>query len=156
LAASRQQNGKKPGIGKGLITLPFNYDYFISWYNGAGIQMISQDRAGSSNGVSIDWIMGDEAKLLHEKRLKEELFPANRGIYRELANNPHHHGKTFTTDMPVGTAGRWILQKDEDMDRKRLSAIITLQTKILSCKQLPCQPKSKVKLSGYHRQISAH
>ena len=120
---------------QGPYHLPFNYEYFISWWNGAGIQLISQDRAGSSNGVSIDWIMGDEAKLLHEKRLKEELFPANRGIYRELVNNPHHHGKTFTTDMPVGTAGRWILKKEEEMDRNRLAAIVTMQKRIYDLQQ---------------------
>lgn len=111
---------------QGPYHMPFNYEYFISWWNGAGIQLISQDRAGSSNGVSIDFIMGDEAKLLNEKRLKEELFPANRGIYRDLVGNPHHHGKTFTTDMPVGTAGRWILNKREEMDPVRLQGIITL------------------------------
>lgn len=109
---------------------PFDYSHFICWWNGAGIQMISQDRVGSSNGVSIDFIMGDEAKLLNEARLKEELFPANRGIYKELANNPHHHGKTFTTDMPVGTAGRWILDKREQMDLNKLYSIWTLLEKI--------------------------
>lgn len=115
---------------QGPYHLPLNYEYFISWWNGAGIQLISQDRAGSSNGVSIDFIMGDEAKLLNEQRLKEELFPANRGIYRDLVDNPHHHGKTFTTDMPVGTAGRWILNKQNEMDPLKLQAIITMQMKI--------------------------
>lgn len=106
---------------------PLNFDYFICWWNGAGVQLISQDRSGSSNGVSIDWIMGDEAKLLNEKRLKEELFPANRGLYKELADNPHHHGKTFTSDMPVGTSGRWLLDKANDMDPRKLQAIISLE-----------------------------
>jgi hypothetical protein len=53
---------------KGPYHLPLNYEYFISWWNGAGVQLVSQDRAGSSNGVSIDWIMGDEAKLLNRER----------------------------------------------------------------------------------------
>lgn len=121
---------------KGPYHLPLNFEYFISWWNGAGIQLISQDRAGSSNGVSIDFIMGDEAKLLNEQRLKEELFPANRGIHRELVGNPHHHGKTFSTDMPVGTAGRWILNKERDMDPHRLHAIITMEGKMYELRQL--------------------
>lgn len=112
---------------RGPYHLPLNFEYFISWWNGAGIQLVSQDRAGSSNGVSIDWIMGDEAKLLNRERLTEELFPANRGVYRELANNPHHHGKTFTTDMPKGTAGRWILEKENEMDFEKVKAIISLE-----------------------------
>lgn len=115
---------------KGPYQPPFDYSHFITWWNGAGIQMISQDRVGSSNGVSIDFIMGDEAKLLNEKRLKEELFPANRGIYKELADNPHHHGKTFITDMPVGTAGRWILDQVKKMDPERLESICTVLIKL--------------------------
>lgn len=115
---------------QGPYHMPFDFQYFISWWNGAGVQLVSQDRAGSSNGVSIDWIVGDEAKLLHEKRLKEELFPANRGIHLEHANNPHLHGKTFTTDMPVGTAGRWILDKEKEMDLERYQAIVTILNKV--------------------------
>lgn len=125
---------------------PLNFDYFISWWNGAGVQLVSQDRSGSSNGVSIDWIMGDEAKLLNEKRLKEELFPANRGLYASLADNPHHHGKTFTTDMPVGTSGRWILDKVNDMDPRRLQAILTLEAdkyKLIQSKEF-CLSNSKL------------
>lgn len=140
---------------QGPYHMPFNYEYFISWWNGAGVQMISQDRAGSSNGVSIDWIMGDEAKLLNEQRLKEELFPANRGIYRELAGNPHHHGKTFTTDMPVGTAGRWILKKEDEMDRKRLAAIITIQSKIYEL-QFPTPRQGRPSTVTAPRQIAEY
>ena len=67
---------------------------------------------------------------MYEIRLKEELFPANRGIHLEHANNPHLHGKTFTTDMPVGTAGRWILDKEKEMDLERYQAIVTILNKL--------------------------
>jgi hypothetical protein len=132
---------------EGPYHAPFNFEYFISWWNGAGIQLISQDRPGSSNGMSIDFIMGDEAKLLNEQRLKEELFPANRGIHRELVNNPHHHGKTFTTDMPVGTAGRWILNKQKDMDIERYQAIVTVLGKVheLNNELNVCKNKERAK-----------
>lgn len=137
----------------GPYHLPFNYEYFISWWNGAGIQLISQDRAGSSNGVSIDFIMGDEAKLLNEKRLKEELFPANRGLYRDLIDNPHHHGKTFTTDMPVGTAGRWILNKREEMDPVRLQGIISLLIRKNEINQHLSQTKNQQTIQKYGRAL---
>lgn len=130
---------------------PFDYSHFITWWNGAGIQMVSQDRIGSSNGVSIDFIMGDEAKLLNEQRLKEELFPANRGIYKELADNPHHHGKTFTTDMPVGTAGRWILDQSKKMDPERYTAIITVLIKLQSYQQQLNESNNK----STQRQLAA-
>lgn len=112
---------------EGPFRSPFDYKYFISWWNGAGAHIVSQDRSGSSNGITIDWIGGDEAKLLNEEKLKTELFPANRGIIPAFANNPYHHGITFTTDMPVGTAGRWILDRVNAMDHGKVNDIWKLQ-----------------------------
>ena len=119
---------KKKWKWQGPYAPPMDYKYFISWNNGAVCQIVSQDRVGSSNGISIDWIFGDEAKLLDDERLKTELYPANRGIIPEFAGNPYHHGITLTTDMPVGTAGRWLLEKVNDMDREVINQIWELQT----------------------------
>ena len=112
---------------QGPFAPSLDYKYTICWYNGAIAQLFSQDRAGSTNGVSIDWFVGDEAKLLNEEKLKTELFPANRGIIPAFANNPYHHGYTLTTDMPVGTAGRWILDTMSKMDTQKVNDIWQLQ-----------------------------
>lgn len=119
---------------QGPFRPPLKFDYFISWWNGAGCHLVSQDRAGTSNGITIDWVIGDEAKLLNREKLVGELFPANRGIIKAFENNPYHHGKTFTTDMPVGTSGRWILDKEKEMDCKRLSEILAIQQAIFKIK----------------------
>lgn len=103
------------------------FEHTISWYNGFSFQMISQDRTGTSNGMSLDGVMGDEAKLLNRDRIHQETFPANRGLVHAFADNPHHHGITFTTDMPVGTAGRWILEKENNSDPERVKQIVQLQ-----------------------------
>jgi hypothetical protein len=113
---------------KGPYRPPLDFKYFISWWNGAGAHLVSQDRTGSSNGITIDWIIGDEAKLLNQDKLKTELFPANRGIIKAFENNPYHHGMTFTTDMPVGASGRWILDMMDQMDKKTVNEIWELQT----------------------------
>ncbi len=42
--------------------------------------MISQDRAGSSNGLTLSWLLIDEAKFIDPVALHEETFPANGGI----------------------------------------------------------------------------
>jgi hypothetical protein len=133
---------------------PISYEYIICWYNGAIIQLVSQDRPGSSNGTSVDFIIGDELKLLKHDRLTNELFPANRGIRLDFKNNPHHHGMTFTSDMPIGTAGRWILNKKHDMDPVKLQQILHFETlkyninlKILEC-------KNRKHLSVYESQIN--
>mgnify|MGYP001612000515 CR=1 FL=1 len=112
---------------KGPFAPPLDYKYFVTWFNGAVAQIVSQERVGSSNGISIDWIIGDEAKLLNEEKLKTELLPANRGIIPEFENNPYHHGITLTSDMPVGTGGRWLLDRIKAMDKEAVNQIWQLQ-----------------------------
>lgn len=112
---------------RGPYRPPFSYQYFISWWNGGGAHIVSQDRQGSSNGITIDWIYGDEAKLLNQEKFQTELVPANRGIIKEFQNNPYHHGITLTTDMPVGTSGRWILDYSTKMDRQKINEIWSIQ-----------------------------
>lgn len=104
------------------------FKYFISWWNGAVFQLLSQERAGSANGISLDSISGDEAKLLNEEKFNTELLPANRGIIPAFANNPNHHGITLVSDMPVGTGGRWLLNKVNAMDKQKINDIWKLQT----------------------------
>lgn len=113
---------------QGPFSPPLEYKYFICWWNGAVAQIVSQERPGSSNGLSIDWIIGDEAKLLNEEKFKTELLPANRGIIKEFENNPYHHGITLTSDMPVGTSGRWLLNMINNMDVQKVNQIWELQT----------------------------
>lgn len=130
---------------KGPYALPLDFRYFISWYNGAGVQMISQDGIGTSNGVSFDWGFGDEAKLLNEEKLKRELLPANRGLIPEFASNPYHHGITFTSDMPTGTAGAWLLENAEKVDHTVLNQIWEVQTAIFKLKHLFSQATGGIK-----------
>ncbi|HYC28224.1 MAG TPA: hypothetical protein VEB42_05395 [Chitinophagaceae bacterium] len=118
---------KKLWKWEGPYRPPLEFKHFISWWNGAGMHMVSQDRPGSANGVSIDFIVGDEAKLLNQERFQTELMPANRGIVPAFAGNPYHHGVTLTTDMPVGSAGRWLLDYADKMDKEKINRILELQ-----------------------------
>lgn len=106
---------------KGPYAYPLDFKHIISWFNGAVMQIISQDRPGSTNGMSIDWGIADEIKLLNYDRLASEWFPANRGIIPAFAGNPYHHGYTFTTDMPVGNTGRWIFDLAGKMDKDKIN-----------------------------------
>lgn len=137
---------------KGPHRQPKKWDYFISWYNGAGCHMVSQDIKGSSNGITIDWIHGDEVKFLNKERLDEELLPANRGIIPEFEGNPYHHGITFTTDMPTGTGGRWLLEMESMMDKEKVQKILDRQRLIYLIKQ-QCTTKAKQKLQQHNLAI---
>lgn len=112
---------------KGPFRPPEKWDYTLTWWNGAIAHFVSQDRVGSSNGISIDGVHGDEAKLLNREKLARELLPANRGFIKDFEGNPYHHGITFTTDMPMGTSGRWLLDMREKMQTARIQELMKLQ-----------------------------
>lgn len=57
---------------------PANWENTISFYNGSIGTIISQDRKGTSNSLSLDFLDIDEAKFIDFEQLKDETFPANR------------------------------------------------------------------------------
>lgn len=118
--------GKRPWKAlhwKSPIFTPANWENTISFYNGSVCNIISQDRAGTSNSMSLDYIIIDEAKFINFEQLKDETFQANRGNEQYFHNFPLHHGMTITSDMPVTKKGSWFLSYKEDMDKELVEAI---------------------------------
>ena len=118
--------GKRPWKAlhwKSPIFTPANWENTISFYNGSVCNIISQDRAGTSNSMSLDYIIIDEAKFNNFEQLKDETFQANRGNEQYFHNFPLHHGMTITSDMPVTKKGSWFLSYKEDMDKELVEAI---------------------------------
>lgn len=102
---------------------PENYENVISFYNGSYITLISQDRKGTSNSMSLDGLIIDEAKFIDFEKLKNETFQANRGNEMYFSRCYLHHGMTITSDMPVTKAGSWFLNYDKQMDKSLLQTI---------------------------------
>lgn len=98
------------------ITEPFDYDYVMSWYNGTVVHLLSFDGSMSANSMSLDWILGFEAKFLNIEKINEEVIPAVRGYNKDFEGHYLYHSKFFTTDMPTFKSGLWILEKEKDMD----------------------------------------
>lgn len=118
--------GKRPWKAlhwKSPIFTPANWENTISFYNGSVCNIISQDRAGTSNSISLDYIIIDEAKFINFEQLKDETFQANRGNEQYFHNFPLHHGMTITSDMPVTKKGSWFLSYKDDMDKELVEAI---------------------------------
>lgn len=126
---------KKQFNWQGPLQVPVKFDHTICWFNGSTQQLISQERSGGANGISIDYIDGDEARILNYQRLDEELVPANRGVIPAFADNPHHHGMTFTTDMPRGTAGKWLLDLKEENNPSLIAVVVKIATEIFKLEQ---------------------
>lgn len=116
--------GIKPpkGFGEAKIE-PREYTHVISFYNGSRAVLISQDIAGSSNSLTLDWLLIDEAKFINFEKLKDETLPANGGIRSHFGHHSCHHSIMIMSDMPVGSKGSWFLNYREKMDTELISAI---------------------------------
>src|SRR5665647_1664221 len=81
------------------------FDNFISFANGTGFLMLSQERSGSARGPNLDREIVDEALTLNKSRYDEEVSPANRGNEEHfgfLNDSPvtQHHGFRYVSSMP--------------------------------------------------------
>ncbi|MCY1720168.1 hypothetical protein OU798_07430 [Prolixibacteraceae bacterium Z1-6] len=90
------------------------FDNFISFSNGTGFLMLSQEREGSSRGPNLDREIVDEALTLNKERYDEEVSPANRGneeYFGKLTSDPvpMHHGFRYVSSMPYSQDQRWLL-----------------------------------------------
>lgn len=115
---------------------PENYDNVISFYNGSTVSLISQDRKGTSNSMSLDGVIIDEAKFIDFEKLKNETFQANRGNEMYFSKCYLHHGMTITSDMPVTKAGSWFLAYEKQMDKQLCAVVEGLVCQIWKTKQL--------------------
>lgn len=111
--------GRKPPVSADFrrpVIEPVSYDHVISWYNGSVNYLISQDVPGSSNSLTLQYILGDEAKFLDFDKLKDETFPANGGFKGPWVNSPWLNSMLFTSDMPTTKKGSWFLGYQKKMD----------------------------------------
>lgn len=113
---------KNSNFAKPIIDPP-SYENAMIWYNGTIARFISQDRPGSSNSLTLDWLFLDEAKFLKFNKLKEETFPANGGFRGHFGNVPWHHGMLIMSDMPTTKAGSWFMSYKEKMDDELIDTI---------------------------------
>ncbi len=102
----------------------------VDRYDVSVMRLVSQDRPGSSNGMSIDGYIGDEAKYLNIERLDSELAPTNRGNERYFKHSHLHHGVMFTTDMPVSSSAKWIHKYEEFNNPEANAAIVAIEIKL--------------------------
>lgn len=116
--------GKKPlkSFAK-PITDPKDYEHVISFYNGSVAVIISQDRPGSSNSLTLSWLLVDEAKFINYEKLKDETLPANGGIKSHFGRHSFNHSIMILSDMPQTKRGSWFLHYQDKMDKELIEII---------------------------------
>ena len=116
--------GRKPpkSFARPIIE-PNDYEHVISFYNGSCAVIISQDRPGSSNSLTLSWLLVDEAKFIDYQKLKDETLPANGGIKSHFGNHSCNHSIMILSDMPQTQKGSWFLHYRDKMDADLIRTI---------------------------------
>ena len=147
---------KKLGWPEPVIS-PSNWENTISFYNGSIGTIISQDRKGTSNSLSLDYLDIDEAKFINFEQLKDETFPANRGNVNLFGRHYYHHGMLITSDMPVTKKGSWFLNYKKNCDQQLIDAISSLvveeydiRNRIKTSGHISLYAKRRLKEIGLH------
>ena len=112
------------------VIKPMSYENVITFYNGSTAYIISQDIPGSSNSLTLDAVIGDEAKFLNFQKLKDETFPANGGTTAHFGKCFLHHSMLFVSDMPVDKAKAWFLRYEESTDHELIMLIKGIYSEI--------------------------
>lgn len=114
---------KPPKSFRQPIIDPKDYEHVISFYNGSVAVIISQDRPGSSNSLTLSWLLVDEAKFIDYAKLKDETFPANGGIKSHFGKHSFNHSIMILSDMPQTQKGSWFLHYRDKMDPELIATI---------------------------------
>ncbi|MCM1310840.1 MAG: hypothetical protein NC301_07445 [Bacteroides sp.] len=151
--------GKKPPKAFAKpITPPLEYEHVVSFYNGSIAVIISQDRPGSANSLTLSWLLIDEAKFIDYRKLKEEVLPANGGIKSWFGKHSFNHSVMILSDMPQTQKGSWFLHYREKMDKELIRTIEGTVYEIWRTKQRIREISTKGEpvpdyLKGYLRRL---
>lgn len=145
--------GRKPPkhFEKPIIE-PASYEHVITFYNGSCAILISQDRPGSSNSLTLSWLLIDEAKFIDYEKLKDETLPANGGIKSFFGKHSYNHAIMILSDMPQTKKGSWFMHYEKKMDKELIEAIKGAVAEIYAVKQKIREYRNKaVKVPRYLR-----
>lgn len=116
--------GKQPPKWfKEPITRPNCWENVISFVNGSVAVILSQDRPGAANSLTLSWLLVDEAKFIDPVKLSEETKPANGGIKSHFCRHSYNHAMMILSDMPQSKKGSWFLEYEKHMNPEIIAAI---------------------------------
>lgn len=93
---------------------PNDWTNCIHFFTGAAFFMVSQDKSSvERRGHNFDAVIGDEAALLDEKRLYNEVLAGNRTHRPAFLDAALYQAEIFTSTTPMTRSGLWFLKNEE-------------------------------------------
>ena len=145
---------KSAGFAK-PVREPISYDRVVAWYDGTVWYLISQDVPGSANSLTLQGVMGDEAKFLNFEKLKDEVFPANGGFRGPWADCPWLNSMLFVSDMPTSKKGSWFLNYEDQATPEVIEAIKMCLAEIWKLSNQPQNTYAGKMLAYYRKTLAA-
>lgn len=94
------------------LVVPREWSNILQFYNGHIWHCISMEVKASANGQNLCAIIGDEARYLPGDKVREEVFPALRGITFDhpaySPNNPFFCSTMLVSDAPITAKQAWM------------------------------------------------
>lgn len=137
---------------------PVDSEHVIRFYNGSVAILISQDRDGASNSLTLSSLLIDEARFIDFNKLKNESMPANGSIKSFFGARSCNHSMMILSDMPQTSKGSWFLHYREKMDTELIATIegtiyeiYRLKQKVREYRKNGVEPPDYLK--GYIRRL---
>lgn len=93
---------------------PNEWTNYIHFFTGAAFALMSQDKSSvERRGHNFDAVLGDEAALLDEKRLYNEVLAGNRTNRPAFIGQPLYQAEIFTSSTPMTRSGLWFIKNEE-------------------------------------------
>lgn len=112
------------------IRQPISPKHYISWFNGSGIYLVSQDKFSTINGVRSQWGFIDEAKLINKRKFDEQTIPTMAGGFSLWGHQSNYLSLLFCSDMPQHSSEKWLLDYEKYHDPELINIILATQYKI--------------------------
>lgn len=119
-----------------------DYTHVVRFKNGSSIKFLSQDTKVTNVGISLDWLIIDEAKKIKYDKLKAEIIPALSGNFVKFGHLAEHRSITIASDAHMGDKdSNWFMKYKTLVNPELISVILKSVDRIQSLKESNDQSK---------------
>ena len=91
---------------------PDSWQNVIHFRNGAIAVLVSLDNPNSGRGLNAYWVVGDEAALLDQTRLFNNVLTTNRSVKEEFMKAKMLNSTTFVSSVALTSKGDWFTKRE--------------------------------------------